>query len=169
MRVGGYFMLTMYNNQGQLISHALLSAKLIILVQPTAAELNHLEKTINCDTHIFTKQTSATEVSHFNALPDCKLKGAHIFVSFNFDPKQSEIEDSLYPTIAIFNSQHLILILQKSPTPIFQDKTSITKLSVEVLLIKQLLYQNYQFNKELDNIKQAIDELDHAARTSTKT
>ncbi|KXN75250.1 magnesium transporter CorA family protein [Lactobacillus johnsonii] len=162
-------MLTMYNNQGQLISHDLLSAKLIILVQPTAAELNHLEKTINCDTHIFTKQTSATEVSHFNALPDCKLKGAHIFVSFNLDPKQSEIEDSLYPTIAIFNSQHLILILQKSPTSIFQDKTSITKLSVEVLLIKQLLYQNYQFNKELDNIKQAIDELDHAARTSTKT
>lgn len=37
-------MLTMYNNQGQLISHDLLSAKLIILVQPTAAELNHLEK-----------------------------------------------------------------------------------------------------------------------------
>ena len=38
-----------------------------------------------------------------------------------------------------------------------------------MLLIKQLLYQNYQFNKELDNIKQAIDELDHAARTTTKT
>lgn len=106
-------MLTVYDKNGHTTSDNLLSAKLAILVNPTSEELTNIEKTIGCDAHVFTKQTSATEVSHFNILPKCKIKNAKIFVSFNFDASRTKVEDAIYPTIAIFNSQQLILVLQK--------------------------------------------------------
>ena len=59
-------MLTVYDKNGSTTSDNLLSAKLAILVNPTSEELTNIEKTIGCDAHVFTKQTSATEVSHFN-------------------------------------------------------------------------------------------------------
>lgn len=162
-------MLTVYDKNGYITSDNLLSAKLVILVNPTSEELTNIEKTIGCDAHVFTKQTSATEVSHFNVLPKCKIENARIFVSFNFDAGQTQVEDAIYPTIAIFNSQQLILVLQKKPAPILENQKAIAKLSVEDLLIKQLLYQNHCFNEELTKIKQQLDQLDHAARTTTKT
>lgn len=74
-------MLTVYDKNGYITSDNLLSAKLVILVNPTSEELTNIEKTIGCDAHVFTKQTSATEVSHFNVLPKCKIENARIFVS----------------------------------------------------------------------------------------
>lgn len=139
-------MLTVYDKNGSTTSDNLLSAKLAILVNPTSEELTNIEKTIGCDAHVFTKPTSATEVSHFNILPKCKIKNARIFVSFNFDAGQTKVEDAIYPTIAIFNSQQLISVLQKNPAPTLEDQKAIAKLSVEDLLIKQLLYQNHCFN-----------------------
>lgn len=59
--------------------------------------------------------------------------------------------------------------MQKKPAPILENQKAIAKLSVEDLLIKQLLYQNHCFNEELTKIKQQLDQLDHAARTTTKT
>ncbi len=162
-------MISVYDKNGQIKHNNFLTAKLIILVRPTSNELNEIEKAIGCDHDIFAKEFSATEVSHFNSLPNCKLKNAQIFVSFNFDPSQSQVEDAIYPTIAVFNSQQLILILQKTPTPTLENSKSIANLSVEDLLIKQLLYQNQCFNKELNKIKQQLDHLDRAARTTTKT
>lgn len=52
-------MLTVYDKNGYITSDNLLSAKLVILVNPTSEELTNIEKTIGCDAHVFTKQTSA--------------------------------------------------------------------------------------------------------------
>lgn len=141
--------------------------QILIYEKATTNDLATIAANWEIDPSLFEKITSATEVSQFSSLPQRIMTNAKLLITFDFNYSTSAIEKELLPIIAIFDQKHLILC---SSGDLSELKNKIRDLTEPLtIIIHSLLFQNQHLDQKLSQIKRKIDQLDQAARQTTKT
>ena len=140
--------------------------KRFIFLKSSHSNLQALQKQFNLDPIIFQQSKSSVEVARFLPLTKTNLKDAHLLVSFDLKDSAAPIEQQLFPTIIIFNSNHLIIC----GTSIINQLPDLTPQSEIIdFIFKALLIQASHFEECMTKIKKEIDRLNEVARTTTST
>lgn len=143
----------------------------LILHGATKEEQEHIIQKYALPEDIFLGATKAEEVARFEPLYETNLKNVHLLILHYLEKNEDKIENRLEPILFIISDDLIMTNLSKGSTFItsFLEDFSAKVHNFDELVAYAIFKMYTHYTKELQKIKKTIDQLDDAARKTTKT
>lgn len=138
----------------------LLETNLVMLVQPSVAEISQVCDAFDLEKLTFKFHSSPEEVSRFHTTTSDIMIDPQLLVIYDFIPELATIEQQLTPVIIVFDNQHLIICTDNRSV----KATDFPADSVTSFVIAYLDRCQDNLTRALMGYKPEIDRLDKVAR-----